>query len=375
MYSGKKVHIVSFDIPDPPSYGGVIDVFFKIKSLAAIGVEVILHCWQYGQRKPSAELTKYCAEVHYYARNRYKSPFTGKIPYIVKTRNSPELVSKINKDSYPVLFEGLHTTAPLYFQQLSRRKTFIRNHNIETDYYRNLADQEKSFLRRQYFIQEAKWLETYQEVMSKCDRVFAISPNDHQLLSKEYSSAYIPAFHPNNGVTALTGVGKYCFYHGNLSVAENDEAGQFLVAKVFSQMDAPLIIGGNQASAKLKSLVAQYPNVELKENLSIQEFDLLMRDASINVLPTFQATGIKLKLLNALYKGRHCVVNGPMISNTGLENLCHIANSPEEFVSAVKGLINIPFSQSDIEQREEVLGARFDNHATCMKLADQMFNT
>ncbi len=30
----KYLHIISFDIPYPPNYGGVIDVFYKLKALA-----------------------------------------------------------------------------------------------------------------------------------------------------------------------------------------------------------------------------------------------------------------------------------------------------------------------------------------------------
>ncbi len=57
--------------------------------------------------------------------------------------------------------------------------------------------------------------------------------------------------------------------------------------------------------------------------------------AQINVLPTFQATGIKLKLLMALYTGRHCIVNQPMVDNTGLEELCSIQNTAEEMKPVV----------------------------------------
>ena len=43
----KKLHLISFDVPFPANYGGVIDVFHKINSLHKIGVKVILHCFQY----------------------------------------------------------------------------------------------------------------------------------------------------------------------------------------------------------------------------------------------------------------------------------------------------------------------------------------
>ena len=45
----KHLHIVAFDIPQPANYGGVIDVFYKIKALTNLGVKVHLHCYEYGR--------------------------------------------------------------------------------------------------------------------------------------------------------------------------------------------------------------------------------------------------------------------------------------------------------------------------------------
>ena len=59
------LHIVSFDIPYPANYGGVIVIFNQIKALQQQGVKVILHCFQYGDRKPQQELERFCHEVHY----------------------------------------------------------------------------------------------------------------------------------------------------------------------------------------------------------------------------------------------------------------------------------------------------------------------
>ena len=41
----RQLHIVAFDIPYPPNYGGVIDVWYKLKALHAKGIKIILHCF------------------------------------------------------------------------------------------------------------------------------------------------------------------------------------------------------------------------------------------------------------------------------------------------------------------------------------------
>src|ERR1051326_3142853 len=103
----RRLHIISFNVPYPPNYGGVIDVYYKLKALAAQGVGITLHTYQYG-RERSQILEKLCEKVYYYKRHIYRDPFFTKLPYIIASRNSVELLDNLLKDEDPVLFEGLH---------------------------------------------------------------------------------------------------------------------------------------------------------------------------------------------------------------------------------------------------------------------------
>ena len=38
MYQGNKLHFISMDVPFPPNYGGVIDVFYKLKAFHQLGI-------------------------------------------------------------------------------------------------------------------------------------------------------------------------------------------------------------------------------------------------------------------------------------------------------------------------------------------------
>ena len=88
------LQLVAFNIPYPPDYGGIIDIFFKVKALSECGVKVYLHCFEY-ERRQAPELEKYCAKVYYYNRKhgvRYQ--FSTK-PYIVITRNNNQLLNNL----------------------------------------------------------------------------------------------------------------------------------------------------------------------------------------------------------------------------------------------------------------------------------------
>lgn len=346
----------------------MIDVFFKVKALKDAGVKVHLHCFQYG-RKESAELARFCESVNYYPRRTKPSLLFNSLPYITVSRSSEELVSNLLKDDHPILFEGLHCCYSLDDPGLKSRKRFVRMHNIEHDYYRNLAGVERSFFRKMYFKREARKLEKFEKLIGRADHVLAISQKDNDELSQRYGNVFhLPAFHGFSSVRSSQGQGDFALYHGNLEVGENNEAALFLVNKVFNDLDQKLIIAGKNPSTELQAAASGKANVEIKANISTVDIHSLIQAAHINVLPTFQATGIKLKLLAALYNGRHCLVNVPMVVDTGLEKLCTVADSAQDMKEEVRRLFTVSFDQHEIRRRTSVLSEKFSDKENVRKL-------
>ena len=81
----------------------------------------------------------------------------------------------------------------------------------------------------------------------------------------------------------------------------------------------------------------------------------MLSEAHIHTIPTFQKTGIKLKLINTLFRGRHILTTSEMVEDTGLENLCHIANTKLEFREKVLELAGKGYSTDDFVLRKEKL--------------------
>ncbi len=364
----KPIHIISFDIPYPADYGGVIDIFYKIKALHKEGIKIHLHCFEYG-RAESLNLESICEKVYYYRRKMSKKHLFNSLPFIAATRSSEKLMENLLRDEYPILFEGLHCCFHLNDGRISKRLKIVRTHNIEHDYYINLEKVEKSLFKKIYFRREAKKLERFEKVLNKADYVAAISQADVKELSKRYKNVHhITAFHPYEKIKIKEGRGKFCLYHGNLEVGENNEAALYLVNEVFSKIKTPLIIAGRKPSAELAAAIALYPHIQLKGNINTKEIDALIKNAQINVLPTFQATGIKLKLLAALFSGRYCIVNSPMVSATGLESLCSIKDKPEEMADEIIRLFEKPFEMKEKQKREIILSESFSNSKNVKKL-------
>ena len=121
-------------------------------------------------------------------------------------------------------------------------------------------------------------------------------------------------------------------------------------------------------SAELQKAVNASRNVSLFDRLSHIEIQKLIGEAHCNILPTFQSTGIKLKLLSSLFTGRACIVNTPMVINTGLESLCVIADSTEAMKEALKKVMSKGFKEEEIGIREEILLKDFSNPENAKKL-------
>ncbi len=369
MSSDTDLHIISFDVPFPPDYGGVIDVFYKIRSLSESGLRISLHCFEYG-RKEAAPLKDICTTVHYYPRQTTKSYLFNTLPYIVLSRQSDKLKKKLLGDKAPVLMEGLHSTFLLADPDLAGKKKIVRMHNVEHEYYENLARVEKNIFKRYYFYNEAGKLKKYESVLKHADAIAAISPNDRAYYAARFKSVeYISAFHPFDEVKILTGRSDFAFYHGNLSVGENNEAALYLVNTVFRNSRHKLVIAGSKPSAELIKAVKANPSVRLLSDRTPAQIYELVREAQCNILPTFQSTGIKLKLLAALFTGRHCIVNTPMIAGTGLGCLCTVADTPEEMKAKLDEVMasdTLPLEM--LEKRKELLGRDFSNRANAQKL-------
>lgn len=372
-YKERHIHIVSFNVPYPPNYGGVIDVFYKIKALADEGVKVHLHTFHYG-REQSEVLDSICETTHYYPRQKFYQAIYSSVPYIVGSRQSDSMLSNLAADSHPVLFEGLHTCFYLRHPAIAHKLKIARMHNIEWDYYNSLGKAERNFFRKFYFFSESKKLKQYEEVLSGADLVLAISPNDLEYLSGKFANVhYVPAFHPHTEVHCKPGFGDFALYHGNLSVQENNQAAVFLVKKIFDDLPYPLKIAGKDPLSTLVKETSKADQVTLIRNPDDAALQSLISNAQINILPTFQATGVKLKILNALYNGRFVLVNTPMIQNTGLEELCIVANTADELKEQVKLLAEKEFTQQDIEHRRKVLLERFSNKANAKNLVELVY--
>lgn len=369
----KKLHLISFDIPYPPIYGGVIDVFYKIKALHHLGIGVILHCFQYGKEK-QPKLEDYCEAIHYYKRNSYfSSILSNEFPFIVKSRGNEDLISNLSQDEHPILFDGLHTTYVLNQNVFKGRKLFMRAHNVEHLFYKGLAKSESNIFKRNFFKQESKKLKKYESILHQMNGVFTISPLEQQYFEEKYGQKcmYIPAFHDNQTHTQYLKKGKFILYHGNILVSENVKAAMFLI-EVYKNTPWQLVIASSYFNDEVTKEIVKYDNIVFHSLVKETDLNRLFENAHINVLPTFQNTGIKLKLLNTLYQGKFVIANDFMVNDTGLESLCEKANTKDDFLQKTEQLFEKDFTPEMLDERKRILQG-FSPKESAKKIIAAMF--
>jgi glycosyltransferase involved in cell wall biosynthesis len=361
----KHLHIIDFTVPYPADYGGVIDLFWKLPALQKAGVQIHLHCFNYG-RGEQKELNKYCVSVQYYQRNTGVKGFSTSIPYIVSSRKNELLFNNLLQDDYPIFMEGVHSTYLLNDKRFKQRKKFVRIHNVEYDYYNHLAQTASSFVKKMYYLRESKLLKNYEFSMAKKATAFwGVTKKDVDVYRNELGCNnidFLPLYLPNNwDIQIKEGIGGYCLYQADLSVDANERAAIWLLKEVFSTMELPLVIAGKNPSEKLEQLAHSFNHTCIVANPNEQEMQDMIAKAHINILPSYSNTGIKLKLLNALFNGRHCVVNDATVEGTGLEKLCHIANNATSMQHTIEQLFSQSFSNCEIGMRKELLNKIFNN--------------
>ena len=369
------LHVVSFQVPFPADYGGVIEVFYKLRALKQAGVDVILHCFCYKGRKEEKILEQYAKKVYYYKRNTRIKSQLSLLPYIVRSRENKELENNLLKDNFPILFEGLHTCYFLDKKLFADRKKMVRTHNIEHQYYMRLFSSADSLKSKIFYFTEALRLKRFENKLRYSDNIFAISTTDKDYFQKKFPNVqvdYLPCFF-NNDISdqpplnskPLTLNQPYILYNADLSIESNVKVALFLVEKVMPLVDKQkkLVLAGRNPLKELVQKVKESLNTELIANVEQEKMNELINNARINLLLAFNPSGVKLKLLTTLLHSQgHCLTNETMMQGTNLQNVCPIVNTPKDIADKINQLYNtLPTAEEIQTRRQKVSQSGYNN--------------
>jgi hypothetical protein len=267
--------------------------------------------------------------------------------------------------------EGVHCSFPLMDERFKNRKCFVRLHNVEYQYYKDLYKSSTSLIRKLYYWNESRLLRKYESQLAKKATFWGTTEKDNDVYRKKFGCNRIdllPIFLPSWEKSCADGMGSYCLYHGDLSVDANEKAALWLLQDVFFKIKLPLVIAGKNPSDKLIEVAHEQTHTCIVENPTEKEMQDMIAKAQMNVIPSFTTTGMKVKLLNALTNGKHCVANKATLEGSNLDELCHEANTKEEFQHAVVDLFEQAFTSKEKKIREETIANLFNNNLNAQKM-------
>lgn len=347
----KHLHIISFDNPFPPNYGGVIDVFYKIKALHQLGIKIYLHCFCLERNQVSNELKAITEKVFLYPKNRNPLFLFSPIPMSVISRFDKKLIENITKIDAPILVEGLQSSMIINRFDLKKHKVILRLHNIESNFYAGMSKNETSFLKKTLYRIEANKYKNYQEKINQFQHVFGLSHYECEFLATQTKNwSYLPVFHGNEINNQLSEFGDFALYHGDLRLADNKKAAAFCISLFKKINHFKLIIASSNGKEFIENLIGESSNIEFVELENHDHLESLLNKAHLNILLSFQKSGTKLKIINALHRSRFCLINENMVDDERILKLCEVATTEEEFIDAINRLKSKPYLDNEIRK-------------------------
>lgn len=365
------------DKPWPANSSRAIDIQNSIRAFHSLNVKIHLHYFDAESKCCHTSVADFCTSVTSYKQQNAPNGISSSLPDFISSGYCEKLISNLNQDDHPVLFEGLHTTAVLKSICKNSRKISVRLHNNQAVYLRFLARYTLNPIKKIKFLTESFLTNRYIKSLPK-DIFYACANESDCNCMKEHgfnNVLHIPVFGNWQKVNSPTGIGQLCLFYGDLSVAKNEHAALWLLCNVFNRVRVPFVIAGKNPSRRIKKAAELCQHTCLVSNPSEQELTDLIRKAHINILPSVNKniTGPRLKLLRALYEGRHCVVNPAMAKGTGLEDICHIGNNSAALAGIISQLYYQPFEEADIASRERLLEEKYDNNRNILKFKDHLW--
>lgn len=313
-----KIHVVCSQMPNSNANGYAIDVFYCLRTMKEMGFE---------------------PQVHLYFPNE----------------ENDALVEELCEDDAPILFEGTETCGLMADDRLQGRRKFARVHSIRSNYYRQLTQQHKWTFRAFRYWRKSRYWKRLEANLRHAEIVCAITKADAQNLQSEFPDktvVHMPCFFDDTRPTQDYPPEAFVLYHGNFLSKENREVVEYIFQHIVPLCpDVLFVIAGWRADFDPVPC-----NVKLVSDLSDEYLTQLIRTASVHLMLSMQASGIKVKLLNTVVKcDAHIIANRPMLYGHGMSRFCHQADTPQEIADAIHRLLREDVVLLREELREKTL--------------------
>jgi glycosyltransferase involved in cell wall biosynthesis len=386
---------ISNRVPFPLNEGGTIGIFNYTKGFSQAGCDVTLLALD--AKKHGTDLVLAIKEISTHAvvsifpintdlklHSAFLSLFSNRSYNVDRfyLRKFEDAIKKqLLQNEYDVIqvegtYPALYTDVVLLYR--GRAKVVLRQHNVEYQIWKRLANNARNPIKRWYFNLLSKRLKRFERNhLNQYDAVVPVTNDDGELFKQLGCKSPIfpspagididlwkPTFEKENP--------NYIYHIGSLEWMPNVEALMWFMNEVWPLVvsEAPHLefyVAGKGMSQSLKNL--KTPNVHMMGEVDVAT--TFIQDKSISVVPLKSGSGIRLKILEAMSAGKAVVsttVGAQGINYVGDQDL-KIADSPEGFAQAIVDLSTNPDKALDMKKlaRKRIV-EEYSNDSVIQKL-------
>ncbi len=250
-----------------------------------------------------------------------------------------------------VQFEGLYlmpyaTTVKKY----SNARIVLRAHNIEHEIWERNFRNQKGLLKRRYLKILSRRMKEFEYLyLNRYDMLVPITKRDDLKFNEmgNYKPSYVCPFgfsFDTNTPDDFQHEQKDVFYIGSLDWLPNQEGLVWFIKNVWQEIgnahpEIRFYVAGRNAPSRLVRLCSDYHVHFMGE---VDDAFGFMEKKAIMVVPLFSGSGMRVKIIEAMAKGKVAITTSVGAEGIGVKDGEHliIANDAGEFISAIEKLLS-----------------------------------
>lgn len=388
-----NIVFITTQLPYPANSGGVIKTYRLLKFLSIhykIDLLYLIKGDDFSYQKELSTKIQFNSILGFKCNdkrsieNLLKSYFKG-IPLNFVRNYSKELIFQLNQkleSTQAIWFDHYEVTQ--FIPSNFKGKIVFHTHNAEFLLWRRFAENEPNFFKKAAIKIESERIKKVEKLtIQQSDLVFA-SPNDIEAFKREVDikANYAETFHL--GEEEFLGFPELEFskaenrimFIGTLSWEPNINGIVWFINEVWplvkkAKPETKLtIIGKNPSERIIKASKSDF-NIEITG--FVENLENYYAISKVHIVPLKFGSGIKVKLLNALYRGIPTVTTSIGAEGLGLTNLkdCFIEDNPQNFAQKIVTLLENENIWNEMKIQSRIVGKKY----TWDKLLSSMKNS
>lgn len=358
----KKILLLTPTLPFPPHSGGVIKTN-KVAHFLAEKYKLSIACFLKNDDAIYVDEFLENIDLHYFTSETLDVPRTAKnfilsnlqgIPLNLYRNKSADFQKKINSiiDEYDVVFCD-HYVMFQYIPKNYKGKIVLHEHNCEYLIWKRYAEIEKNKIKKMALLNQAWRIKKYeQEICNRADTILA-APNDKDELVKigANPSKFYETYHLGDDELLsfpdleFNATEKALLYIGTLSWEANIDGLIWFYNEIWHLVkqqhpNIKLFIVGKNPDARLKEIASKDAQIILTG--FIKDVEPCFQECNVFISPLRFGSGIKVKVINSLYRGIPCVTTSIGIEGLKTQDGYDIfsKDKPVDFANAIHVLLS-----------------------------------